>query len=224
MNKTRLLTVMLPGWATDCRIFRGITLGDDVIACEPYLDRDSMGILAMDIQERNCPAILCGWSLGGLTALQFASHYPQLVNGLILTGIRPLYPLQSIVSMRMKFVEDPYAVLTSFYKQCFLPAQKEDFRWFKHELMTLYLDDMDKAKLDQGLIHLACRIVSRSELSQHPILLCHGKMDHVAPVDEILLLAQGLSNVKTCLLDNCGHAAFMSSKFLELVNEWLTQL
>jgi len=81
--------VLLPGWATDGRIFEGVLPGVTAVTTGPlrpegfprrlaaFLDRAAPG-----------PVAVVGWSLGGFLAAEFAREYPDRVRRVVLVGIR----------------------------------------------------------------------------------------------------------------------------------------
>lgn len=157
---------LLPGWATDARIFGGLpqVLGEGT---------------------------LLGWSLGGFRAVAYARAHPERVRCLILVGIRQHYPADAIAAMRAALHADPQACLTTFYRQCFLPGQKDDFRCFRAAIMPAYLQACDIGRLDAELVELGGYRLSPADRPPCPVTLIHGRHDIIAPSDEARELAAG---------------------------------
>jgi pimeloyl-ACP methyl ester carboxylesterase len=218
------LIVFLPGWASDCRIFRDISFPGQCIYADPGVNAGDISNLVMTIRDAGRPAILFGWSLGGMTAARIASLYPDLTRGVILSGIRPSFPESAISSLRLAIRRDRRAALIDFYRQCFLPAQKDEYRWFTRDLMPTYLEEMDAGLLESSLDVLGNGKISRETIASLPALLGHGRKDIVAPVEEAAALAGGMPNVRVCFMENYGHAAFLSPEFLELARRWISSI
>ncbi|HEY3415443.1 MAG TPA: alpha/beta hydrolase [Armatimonadota bacterium] len=213
--------VLLPGWATDARIFASLNIAYNIItpkvrssAASPewnegegasLLSRESRitrlpqttgtrryykpDSLASLLQELATPVTLCGWSLGGFAAADFARQYPELVSKLILIGVRRRFPPELIAARRQALREDRPRCLSDFYRQCFLPAQRSDFRRFRAELELAYLQDFSTDDLEAGLDYLASVELSAEALSACPTVLVHGEQDVIAPISEARELA-----------------------------------
>ena len=178
--------VALPGWATDGRILERVEWGGNVIVVRHALAEGLQERLTGELARRHAAGqhvTLLGWSLGGYVAAEIARQHPRWVDHLVLVGMRPQYPVKQLETMRGAIERDRVACLTGFYRQCFLPAQKEDFRWFRRELMPAYLKEMDAPRLLRGLDYLA---QGRLNLDVPcAVTLVHGQQDVVAPVEEL---------------------------------------
>ena len=85
--------VLLPGWATDGRIFDGVLPGVTAVTTGPLRPEGFSRRLAafLDRTARG-PVTVVGWSLGGFLAAEFAREYPDRVRRVVLVGIRREYP------------------------------------------------------------------------------------------------------------------------------------
>lgn len=216
------LTVFFPGWATDYRMFDSMNLPTNrLFPLEPF----SQGVhdeLAACIRANGAaPVTLIGWSLGGFVAADFAGRFPELVNNLILCGVRIRYPAEQIEAARCGISDDKERFLTSFYRQCFLPAQKEDYQRFRGELMPYYLKEMTVDHLLTSLDYLAQIEMRADGLSAHPIFMVHGAQDVVAPVHEAVEIAENADNVQLRILQNAGHAAFSTAESMGIIRQCL---
>jgi len=209
--------VLLPGWATDARIFDGLNLPGDVIRPCGLLTGE-IDSLAEFLMKQGCaPVLLLGWSLGGFAAAQFASRHPALVERVVLVGIRRRYPAGQIEEMRQVLREDRARCLAGFYRQCFLPAQREDYRRFRATLEPAYLAECSDAELLQGLEYLETVALEPDDLPPG-VAIVHGARDVIAPVIETRRLA-GDAGAILHVLPGAGHAAFLAEEFLSLCLE-----
>jgi len=202
---------LLPGWATDARIFDGLDLPGDVISPRQPLTGD-IDSLAEFLQIAGCaPAVLLGWSLGGVAAARFTRRHPALVARLVLVGIRRRYPAAQIAEMRQALREDRARCLKDFYRQCFLPAQRDAYRRFHAMLEPAYLADFSDWELPAGLDYLERTALAPEELPPGTTIV-HGARDVIAPPAEAVRLA-GEAGAVLHLLPDVGHAAFLAEEF-----------
>jgi len=206
--------VLLPGWATDARVFAGLDIPSDVIRPTYPLTGD-IDSLAEFLREReSAPALLLGWSLGGFAAVRFARRYPALVERVVLVGIRGRYPAGQLDEKRQTVRRDRLCCLTDFYRQCFLPAQRADYRRFRVELEPAYLSRFTAVELEAGLDYLERIALEPDDLPPGTIIV-HGAKDIIAPPAEACRLARDAGAVLH-LLPRAGHAAFLAEDFLSI--------
>lgn len=210
--------VLLPGWATDGRIFDGVLSGVTAVRTGPlrpegfsrrlaaFLDRTSRG-----------PVTVVGWSLGGFLAAEFAREFPDRVRRVVLVGIRRKYPEEDVKAVLRSLSADPAGCLSGFYAQCFYPSQIPAYRRFRSGLQGAYLREMDGGALREGLSYLAEAKLSGEALPACPVAIVHGEKDVVAPLAEAERLAREGGNVTFHPLPGMAHAAFLASGFRTVV-------
>jgi len=217
-------TVLLPGWATDYRIFDDLALQTDWIRARDYAVVQGAGFgvsLASIVRDIGCPAVtLLGWSLGGFAALDFAARHPGLVGGLVLVGIRCRFPAPETELVRRELLEDRRSCLTAFYRRCFLPPQRDEFRRFRGVLMPRYLEQMTTVDLLKGLDYLAAAAITAANLPPCKLLVVHGRQDAIAPVSEAKAIASQADNARLVVLRDAGHVAFLATDFAPVVADW----
>lgn len=203
-------TVLLPGWATDHRIFDPVAMNGPSILIEGPLTRSFPVQLAEYLAREHVSAVvLFGWSLGGAAALQFARAYPEMVDRLIVSGLRPRYPEGVLEAARRDIVEDKNAFLSSFYRSCFLPAQRGDYAWFKRGLLTPYLKEMTATDLLTSLDYLGECAFGPADLTIRNTTILHGAWDSVAPLGEIEEIVTTSGTGQFHVLPNAAHAPFL---------------
>ena len=206
--------VLLPGWATDGRVFDGLfpgvaTVTTGVLRPEGFTRRLSS---FLDRSAR-APVAIVGWSLGGFLAAEFAREYPEKVRSVVLVGIRRGYPEGAVEAVSRSLSADRNACLTSFYAQCFYPSQMTAYRRFRVGLQGSYLRELDGGALRDGLSYLASAGLSAGTLPTCPVTIVHGEKDVVAPLAEAESVARECGNASFHPLPGAAHAAFLAEGF-----------
>lgn len=210
--------VLLPGWATDGRIFEGVLPGVTAVTTGPLRpDRFSRRLAAFLDRTARGPVTVVGWSLGGFLAAEFAREYPDRVRRVVLVGIRREYPEGDVAGVLRSLSADPVACLSGFYAQCFYPSQMPAYRRFRAGLQATYLREMDGGALRDGLSYLASARLSGETLPACPVAIVHGEKDVVAPLAEAEGVAREGASATFHPLPGAAHAAFLADGFRAVV-------
>ncbi len=210
--------VLLPGWATDGRIFDGVLPGVTAVTTGPLRpDRFSRRLAAFLDSAARGPVTVVGWSLGGFLAAEFAREYPDRVGRVVLVGIRREYPEGDVEAVLRSLSADPGGCLSGFYTRCFYPSQIPAYRRFRGRLQAAYLREMDGGALREGLSYLASARLSRETLPACPVAIVHGEEDVVAPLAEAEGVARETGNATFHPLPGAAHAAFLADGFRAVV-------
>ena len=210
--------VLLPGWATDGRIYEGVLPGVTAVTTGPLRPEGFSRRLAafLDHAARG-PVTVVGWSLGGFLAAEFAREYPDRVRRVVLVGIRREYPEGDVEGVLRSLSADPGGCLTGFYAQCFYPSQIPAYRRFRSGLQAAYLREMDGGALREGLSYLAEARLSGETLPACPVAIVHGEKDVVAPFEEAEGVAWESGTATFHPLPGAAHAAFLAGGFRAVV-------
>jgi len=209
--------VLLPGWATDGRIFDGVFPGVTAVTTGQLRpDGFSRRLAAFLDRAARGPVTIVGWSLGGFLAAGFAREYPYLVRRIVLVGIRRKYPDDDVAGIARSLSADPAACLSAFYARCFHPSQTSDYRRFRAGLRSVYLREMDGGLLREGLSYLAAARLSGGTLPACPVTIVHGEKDVIAPLAEAEGVAREGGNATFHPLPGAAHAAFLADGFREV--------
>jgi pimeloyl-ACP methyl ester carboxylesterase len=210
--------VLLPGWATDGRIFEGVLPGVTAVTTGPLRPEGFSRRLAAFLGRAAHGAVtVVGWSLGGFLAAEFAREYPDRVRRIVLVGIRREYPEGDVAGVLRSLSADPGACLTAFYAQCFFPSQMPAYRRFRGGLQAAYLRELDGGALREGLSYLAGARLSGETLPACPVAIVHGEKDVVAPLAEAEGVAREGGNATFHPLPGAAHAAFLADRFRAVV-------
>lgn len=210
--------VLLPGWATDGRIFDGALPGVTAVTTGPLRPEGFTARLAafLDRTARG-PVTVVGWSLGGFLAAEFAREYPDRVRRVVLVGIRRAYPEEDLAGILRSLSADPGGCLSGFYTQCFYPSQMPAYRRFRGGLQAAYLREMDGGGLREGLSYLASARLSGETLPACPVAIVHGEKDVIAPLAEAEGVAREGGNATFHPMPGAAHAAFIADGFRAVV-------
>ncbi|MEW6719839.1 MAG: alpha/beta fold hydrolase [Thermodesulfobacteriota bacterium] len=207
--------VLLPGWATDSRVFDGLFPGVASARVSGSLRPDGFHdrlAAFLDGAARN-PVTVIGWSLGGFLAAEFAARHPGRVRRLVLVGVRKRYPAADVEAARERLLSDREGCLSDFYAQCFFPSRMKEYRRFRSGLQAEYLREMDDEALLSGLSFLSGAVLSAEDLPACPVTIVHGERDVVAPASEAEELARESGRAAFRLLAGAPHAAFLDERF-----------
>ena len=159
------------------------------------------------------PAILIGWSMGGMAAMEAAAAVPEKVHALILLGATPRFSgsedgfpgvtAASIRSVAVGLQTNPEHVLGDFFLRCAWPYQPA----------AAEVAAKVKLALNQGLRGLRAGLAYlmkadlRSRLSSitAPCLVIHGSDDRVTPMDAARMLAAVLMQAEVAWVPAAGH-------------------
>jgi len=210
--------VLLPGWATDGRIFEEILPGVTAVTTGPLRPEGLPRRLAsfLDRSVRG-PVTVVGWSLGGFLAAEFAREHRDRVRRVVLVGIRRAYPEGEVAAALRSLSTVPGGYLSGFYARCFYPSQMPAYRRFRSGLQPAYLREMDPGVLRDGLSYLANARLSGEALPACPVAIVHGEDDVVAPLAEAEGVARESGHATFHPLPGAAHAAFLADGFRAVV-------
>lgn len=183
---------------------------------------------------------ICGWSLGGLVAMQLAMMQPERVRRLVVVGGTPCFVNGDEFEGRAAW---QYGVDGDVFYQ-FAQQIKQDYQSTLIKFLSLQCmgssDSRNTIKqlresfatrptptgqtLQQGL-----RVLMETDLRpdleriRKPVLLVHGDRDSLAPVQAANWLAQHLPFARLRVISGAGHAPFLShgTQFIETLAQFL---
>lgn len=176
---------------------------------------------------------LCGWSLGGQLALQWAERYPERIGRLALVSSTPGFVSrgnwthgiaeEAFSEFADALESNPEGTLKRFL---FLQAQGgEDAAGIFRKLQG-YLGNTEMAALKKGLdLLLNSDLRKAAQSVTLPALVLHGECDRLTPIAAGKWLAENMPDGRLESISGCAHAPFIShpecfvSKLTEFFDE-----
>ena len=211
-SKVKCPLCLVPGWASDYRIFEPLDLGYECIYPADFSPFNFAKSLLDLLEEKRIEKVsLLGWSLGGFVAVDFATLYPNLVDELILIGIRNKYKSEDIDIARESLEKNKEAYLYKFYTQCF--HKKET------NLIRDYCSKWNLNKLLESLEYLENKPINKDTLGKvDKVKIIHGENDQIACAEEAKKLADSIKRADFMLVKDAGHALFLETELGEILN------
>ncbi len=183
------------------------------------------------IDALDTPAVLVGWSTGGVVALEVATRRPEKIRGLVLLSATARFLSEPsdesydagvdaalVSSMIRKLRSTPDALICDF-----LSAAHHPERLCEAELAvrTQVALRFGVESLVHGLEYLAATDL-RAALGSlaTPCLVVHGAEDRIVPCAAAKYLQSHLPSARVSLLESVGHALF-ETRAAELVERVL---
>lgn len=207
--------ILLPGWASDWRIFSGLNLDYNyLIPVRCDIDSFRQGLSDSLDQAGIGEISLLGFSMGGFLAAELAAQYPKRIKELILVSIREKFEPGAIKEAKAQIEKNKQAFLYKFYLNCFSESDKEGLCWFKKNLLPSYLDSFSPAGLIAGLSYLENAVISPGPLREvRKIRIFHGGEDKICPLAEAGAVASFLPQAEFKGLAGLGHIMFLNQGF-----------
>ena len=216
---------LIPGWGFDARVWQPVVellVADFAIH---HLDRDHPATPPDG-------AIVCGWSLGAMTAMQLALDRPERVARLVLVGATPRFvqapdwpeaaPPESLRTFAAGVVADPDATLRQFAGR--INLGDDHAAPLTRRLAALLADRRaDTATLAAGLARLRDIDLRKSVAAlRQPTLVVHGERDALMPVAAACWLADQLPDARLEIFLGASHAPFLSEpeRFADLLRQF----
>jgi len=209
--------VLIPGWATDCRVFDTLDLEFNYLLPFDFSPESFEVSLLNELEKRNIKKVsLFGWSLGGFVACEFATRHASLIDRLILVGIRERYQKDGLNQIKKSLTKSKRGYLYKFYNTCF--HKKDDASWFKKHLLKNYCKDLNLDYLFKTLDYLeSARVLCDKLSSIKNIKIIHGECDNIAPFKEALTIRENLSNAEFIAIKDTGHMPFLNRGFTKYI-------
>jgi len=209
--------VLIPGWASDYRIFNSLELDYNYILPVKFLPFDFTKDLLGFLDNNSLDQVsLFGWSMGAFLAADFSAAFPARIKELFFTGIRRKFPKDILEDVKLKIKKNWKAYLYRFYPDSFSAFDQDALAWFRKHLLKEYLSSMKPGELIAGLDYLAgARLKPQSLAGVKKITIFHGCEDKIAPFSEARSISRSLPGSKFVSFPGAGHAVFLNSNFIQ---------
>lgn len=242
--------VLLHGWAMSAGVFSEIAslLSEDFRLLIPDLPghgrstpaalNDLSGI-SEDLHRWiesvvSTPVILCGWSLGGMLAMDLARQHPSSFDRLLLVGTTPRFtvgenwdsglPLVQVRALERNLGRQFETTLAGFFAKAFAgeeisSARLRTIRGFAVKQSALPNRDAALSLLGFLAVQDQREIVGQLHL---PTSVIHGELDQITPVIAGRRLVEMLPNAQFHEFSGVGHGPFLSRprEFVAKVREF----
>lgn len=208
--------LLLPGWATDSRIFDTLDLPYNYILADNIRPLEFEANVREYLAAHKIDAIsIFGWSIGGFLAAEFAGKHPGLVKELFLIGVRRRYDKSSIDAIKEMLNKSKSGYLYGFYRDMFSKDESQGLRNFKKGLMRYYIETLELSYLQEGLDYLKdAEFRYQVPGSRFQMTFIHGEFDKIAPIEEAVSLHESLPGSRFVRVEGAGHAPFLRMNFI----------
>ncbi len=217
--------VLIPGWATDYRIFSRLELNYNYLLPVKFHPFVFIEALLKQLDASGIEKVsLFGWSLGGFLANDFSLANPERVNKLILISVCNKFNPHKLEVIRERILKNKKAYLHKFYIDCFFPNSQSGYVWFKDNLLKDYLKETALEDLAAGLDYFLQSAIAVESLSLiKNVKIFHGAKDKIVSLKEsaqtwgqfFLDNRQSVSKIEFISLSESGHIPFLSRDFRE---------
>ena len=174
------------------------------------------------------PAILIGFSLGGFSALNFTSQFPDKIKKLIIIAANSKGLTKDELRLRKSTIEflktHQYKGISNTRVQQFLHLENHQNKNLISIIKKMDAD-LGKEVLIRQLKSTSTRvdITKNSKQINCPILLIGSKEDRLVSYKDIIDLKKELKNSYSILIKNCGHMIPLErpNELAEIINPFL---
>ena len=177
------------------------------------------------------PAILIGFSLGGFSALNFASQYPEKIKKLIIIAASSKGLSEDEIKLRqstISFLEThSYKGISKIRVQQFLHPKNHH-----NNILIKIIKKMDAELGKDILIKQLTATSNRVDITEklksidNPILLIGSKEDSLVSHNDITDLKKELKNSFSILVKQCGHMIPLEKpiEIADIINNYLNDI
>ncbi len=206
--------LLIPGWATDHRIFDTLDIGYNYILPIESSPFDFCEGLTEAMEENGVKKIsVLGWSMGGFIACDVLSKYRDRVAELILVGVRRRDDKTNNENIKKLLEKNKKGFLRKFYKDCLPKDGTVGDEWFRTGLLKDYIEEMELSRLIEGLDYLSEHRIEPVYLEGSKVTFVHGLDDKIAPIKEAMELKDYTPRSQFISMEGVGHMPFLAPEF-----------
>jgi pimeloyl-ACP methyl ester carboxylesterase len=154
------------------------------------------------------PLVVCGDSLGGLIAFEFAKTYPQDVAGIVVSGAPGLSGVMNVGKSIGQDATDAEDFADRFLQKLLYRPEQYDIDQERFKALIEELSQKENIESMLGALQAIRRYEVKTLLPklEAPALLLWGKYDEITPVEPWEEAVTGMTDARLVVFDNCGHA------------------
>jgi pimeloyl-[acyl-carrier protein] methyl ester esterase len=186
--------------------------------CQPYQLQTLGDALLAAVDDPHFT--LLGWSLGASVAIDMAHRYPERIDRLIILAGNPCFVEQpgwpgvnaKVLAMFSDYLQDKWQqTLIRFMALQVngLPESKKRLKQLKNAFQQAPAPDQEALKAGLKILKEADLRKTYQSLNQ-PVLALFAGQDNLIPIDCMNAMKQLKPALKTGLLEEAGHAPFLS--------------
>lgn len=241
--------VFIHGWGVNSAIWQPVvdTLADNYEITtidlpgfgdnnEFVLDEYTVSNIAKLIASRlDKPAVIIGWSLGGLIATELALQWPNKVKSLVTVASSPFFVEEGsywlgikpdvLKSFHQQLVDDPVKTIKGFLRIQAMgsPQIRQDIKLITQLVMTKPMANQQVLDKSLSLLETVDYRERLKEVSQ-PFLRLYGRLDGLVP-NKVITRINDISpeSSQHVIFQQSSHAPFISQphEFIETLSLWL---
>ena len=212
--------LLIPGWATDCRIFDSLDMRFNYLMPTIFSPIGFTDDLMEAMKDNGIKKIsILGWSMGAFIACDIMKKHRDIIDEVILAGARKKYEKTQNEKIKTFLVKNRKGFLYKFYQDCFSGEDSRSLGWFEEHLLKDYLEVMSLEHLVEGLDYLSEHHIDASALEGSKVTFIHGREDRIAPIEEAMELVKEAPQARGVWMEKSGHIPFLSQKFKRVFND-----
>lgn len=167
------------------------------------------------------PISVCGWSLGGQIALQWAATFPQQINKLILVASTPCFTTrndwhyamaaETLQQFSEELENNPSATLRRFLSLQVRGTdnERELLQRLRANLATQNEPSLAALRAGLAILRDADLRSTLAEIQQQTLVIA-GERDKLTPPSASIFMSENLPSAKLVLIETAAHAPFLS--------------
>lgn len=214
-NNAAVTGVLLPGWATDSRVFNVWPYANLVVPEKIYPDGFEQDLERFLDQQGIRDFFIYGFSMGAFLGASLQQRFADRIIFSVLVGLCQGYDSGQIAAIKAEIQANKADYLSRFYLNCFSTAGER--REFKRVLQQQYLSLFDSSCLLEGLDFLAETSFQAETLPLlYSTVFLNGDIDRIAVItpENRAVIFQGCTSY---YLPQVGHIPFFHPLFLSQV-------
>ncbi|PHS03254.1 MAG: alpha/beta hydrolase [Blastopirellula sp.] len=198
----------------DLRGFGKSADSSEIVTMRQFADDLAAMLDTLSIHE---PIALCGLSMGGYIGLQFARHYQDRLDRLILLDTRSAADDELIAGARRQMANTVLAdgmssVPGAMIPKLLSPATRHNCPEVVETLTEMILRQFPAAvaAAQRGMAERPSSDDLLSQIDLPTLVLC-GQHDSITPVAEMLSMAERIPHAEFAVIENAGHMTPMEN-------------